>query len=168
MALKNLKEIYLAGGCFWGVEEYFSRIPGVLEVSSGYANGNTENPSYEDVCYKDTGHAETVCVKYNPEAVSLDIVIEQYLKIIDPFALNRQGPDRGRQYRTGVYYTDIKDIAVLEDLFKKEQEKHEKKMVVELLPLENFYKAEEYHQEYLKKNPNGYCHVDFSTLNDLT
>ena len=162
--MNNLKEIYFAGGCFWGVEEFFSRIPGVFNASSGYANGNTENPSYEDLIYRGSGHAETVHVQYDPELISLKALTEYFFKIINPFTLNRQGVDKGTQYRTGVYYTDDKDIEILKVAFEDEQKKHSKNIVVELLPLEHYYPAEEYHQKYLKKNPSGYCHIDFSIL----
>jgi len=156
------KNIYFAGGCFWGVQEYFSRINGVIHTSSGYANGHTENPSYQDVCYKNTGHAETVHIKYDPEIVSLTALLELYFSIVNPFSLNRQGPDRGIQYRSGVYYTDKDDLEIMEEFFIAEQKKHSQKIVVELLPLENYFLAEEYHQDYLKKNPNGYCHIDLN------
>ncbi len=163
----NLKEIYFAGGCFWGVEEYFSRIPGVYEVVSGYANGNTENPSYEEVCHNNTGHAETVHIEYDPALVNLKTLTEHFFKIINPISKNRQGNDVGSQYRTGVYYTDETDLPILQEVFTAEQQKYDKPIVTELIPLENFYEAEDYHQDYLQKNPNGYCHVDFSSLDDL-
>ena len=165
--MDKLKDIYFAGGCFWGVEEYFSRIPGVYDVTSGYANGNTENPTYKDVCFNDSGHAETVHVRYDPGIVSLKTLAVQFLKIIDPLSLNRQGNDAGVQYRTGVYYTDKADIKTIRTVFSAEQKKYDKKIAVELMPLENYYLAEEYHQDYLKKNPYGYCHVDFSSLADV-
>ena len=161
------KEIYLAGGCFWGVEEYFSLVPGVVDAVSGYANGATENPTYDDVCWRGTGHAETVRVTYDPGQVSLRTLVEQLFAIIDPTSVNRQGNDRGVQYRTGVYYTDEADRAIIEEVFAAEQAKLAEPIATELLPLENFYEAEEYHQDYLRKNPGGYCHVDFSSLNDL-
>jgi peptide methionine sulfoxide reductase msrA/msrB len=163
----NLMEIYFAGGCFWGVEEYFSRIPGVYNVTSGYANGSTENPTYEEVCFRDTGHAETVHVKYDPDIISLTRLTEQFFKIINPLSLNKQGNDIGVQYRTGVYYTDETDKAVIQKVFDAEQKKYDRRIVTELLPLKHYYLAEEYHQDYLVKNPYGYCHVDFSTLDDL-
>ena len=153
------KNIYFAGGCFWGVQEYFSRIKGVIHTSSGYANGETENPSYQDVCFKNTGHAETVHLQYDPKIVTLTALLEQYFSIVNPFTLNRQGADRGVQYRSGVYYTDIEDMEIIREYFNTEQKKHSQKIVVELKPLENYYLAEEYHQDYLKKNPNGYCHI---------
>lgn len=163
----GLKDIYLAGGCFWGVEEYFSRIPGVKEVTSGYANGKTVNPSYEEVCSQRTGHAETVHVRYDPEAVSLTTLLEQFFKIINPVSLNRQGNDIGVQYRSGIYYVDAKDRAIAQSVMEKVAKQYARPLTVELLPLEHYYLAEEYHQDYLKKNPGGYCHINFDSLKDL-
>jgi peptide methionine sulfoxide reductase msrA/msrB len=160
------KQICLAGGCFWGVEAFFARIIGVVEVVSGYANGNTENPSYEDVCYRNTGHAEAVLVTYDSEKVELKTLVKYFFKIIDPTVLNRQGNDRGVQYRTGIYYLDASQENMIQDFVHEEQKKYDKPIVTEVLPLDNFYRAEEYHQGYLEKNPNGYCHVDFSILED--
>lgn len=160
-------EIVLAGGCFWGVEEYFSRMPGVLETQCGYANGETANPSYREVCSGSTGHAEAVRVVYDPGKLSLDTIIGHFFKIIDPLSLNRQGNDVGRQYRTGIYYSDNSSRAYLQTLMAQEQAMHGQPLAVELLPLENFYPAEEYHQRYLKKNPGGYCHITFESLSDL-
>ena len=161
------RDIYLAGGCFWGVEEYFSRIPGVVATEVGYANGHTQNPSYQEVCTDTTGFAETVHVTYDPAAVSLVTILEHYFMIVDPLSLNRQGNDRGTQYRTGVYYVDEEAHGVARQVFDREQEKYQSPMVVELEPLTNFFAAEEYHQDYLKKNPAGYCHITFETLSDL-
>lgn len=159
--------IYFAGGCFWGVEEYFSRIPGVLDARSGYANGHTENPTYHQVCTGLTGHAETVEVRYDPSQVSLETLTEQFFEIIDPTSLNRQGNDRGTQYRTGIYYTHPEEQARFERILTEKQTHYARPIVVELMPLKNFYLAEDYHQDYLKKNPNGYCHIDFSSLKKL-
>lgn len=164
----DMKEIYFAGGCFWGVEEYFSRINGVADAQSGYANGRGSHPTYQEVCTDTTGFAETVRVSYDPQVVSLRTLVEHFFKIIDPTSVNRQGNDVGTQYRSGVYYTNIDDQLVLESAFAREQQRHHSRIVTELKPLENFYPAEEYHQDYLRKNPGGYCHVDFSSLNDLT
>ncbi|WP_308805882.1 peptide-methionine (R)-S-oxide reductase MsrB [Atopobium minutum] len=163
----NLHEIYFAGGCFWGVEEYFSRIPGVYDAVSGYANGTTENPTYEEVCTGKTGHAETVKVRYDPSIVSLESLAKQYFKIINPLSVNQQGNDRGSQYRTGVYFVDAADESVLRPVFDEEEKKYGTKLAVELTKLTSFYQAEEYHQDYLKKNPRGYCHIDFSSLKDV-
>ncbi|HAM16492.1 MAG TPA: peptide-methionine (R)-S-oxide reductase [Eggerthellaceae bacterium] len=165
--MANCKGIYFAGGCFWGVEEYFSRIPGVADATSGYANGTVENPSYEQVCSHTTGHTEAVRVTYDPSVVSLGTLTEQLFKIIDPTSVNRQGNDVGDQYRTGVYYVDEADLAVLQEVFDAEQRKHDRAIAVELMPLACFYEAEEYHQDYLQKNPGGYCHVDFGSLADV-
>ena len=159
----KLSEIWLAGGCFWGVEEYFSRIEGVYDVTSGYANGKTENPTYEDVI-RGSGHAETVHVKYDADILDLDTLLDYYFRVVEPTILNRQGNDSGIQYRTGIYYENESDLAVIEEVIRREQKKHEDPIVTEVLPLDNYYLAEEYHQDYLQKNPNGYCHIDFGVL----
>ncbi|MGG7177148.1 peptide-methionine (S)-S-oxide reductase MsrA [Clostridium paraputrificum] len=154
-----MKRIILAGGCFWGVEEYFSRIDGVTKTEVGYANGNIENPTYELVCRTNTGFAEAVYVEYDENEVSLKFILDKYFAIIDPTSLNKQGNDRGTQYRTGIYYYDLNDINVIHKAIEEEQKKYDSKIVVEVEPLKNYYPAEEYHQSYLKKNPNGYCHI---------
>jgi len=155
----NIKEIYLAGGCFWGTEKYFSLINGVIGTEAGYANGNTKNPSYEDVCCRNTNHAETVKVLYDTTTVSLEFILNMYFEIIDPTSINRQGGDRGTQYRTGIYYTDAGDRDIIEKSIDKLSEKYSKPIAIEVMPLVNYYPAEEYHQKYLEKNPNGYCHI---------
>ena len=160
------KDIYLAGGCFWGIEAYVEKIPGVLDAVSGYANGNTENPSYEDLVYRNSGHAETVKVTYNPDEISLKTLLKYYLRVVDPTSLNKQGNDKGTQYRSGVYYTDEADKQIIEEVLKKEQDNYQSPIVVEVLPLEQFFKAEEYHQDYLKKNPTGYCHIDLNKASE--
>ena len=166
-ATAPLKDAYFAGGCFWGVEEYFSRIPGVLDVTSGYANGNTEKPTYREVCSGKTGYAEAVHVSYNPAKVSLETLTKQFFKIINPISAIKQGNDLGSQYRTGLYYADEADKPVLEKVWKEIQGKYSQPLAVELLPLKNYYPAEEYHQDYLKKNPGGYCHISFDSLKDI-
>ena len=160
-------EIYLAGGCFWGVQEYFSRIPGVVSSTAGYARSRVPNPSYRQVCGGQTGAAETVRVVYDPSRVSLATLVRQYFKIIDPFSVNRQGNDVGSQYRTGVYYSDAAQRPELERLFAEKTREYGRPLAVELLPVENFYDAEVEHQDYLKKNPGGYCHISFDSLKDL-
>lgn len=153
-------DIYLAGGCFWGLDAYFQRIPGVLETKSGYANGETANPSYEDVCYRDTGHAETVKITYDADTVGLGDILQYFFRVIDPTVRNRQGNDVGTQYRTGIYYTDDSDRRVIRAALDAEQGKYEAPLVVENEPLTQFSPAEDYHQDYLAKNPGGYCHID--------
>lgn len=165
--MHGYREIYFAGGCFWGVEEYFSRVPGVVDAVSGYANGTVANPSYEQVCAHITGHAETVRVTYDPSVVSLKTLVEQFFKIIDPLSVNRQGNDVGDQYRTGIYYTDEADRAVVQAAFDAEQRTLTGPIATELEPLSSFYEAEDYHQDYLRKNPGGYCHISFDSLKDL-
>lgn len=154
------RDIWLAGGCFWGVEAFFKRIPGVEATSTGYANGTTLNPGYYDI--PKTGHAETVQVTYDPHVVSLEELLNYYFLIIDPTSLNRQGNDVGKQYRTGIYYREEMDLPVIRRVVAAQQEKHRKKVLVEVLPLEQYFLAEEYHQDYLDKNPHGYCHIDLS------
>lgn len=164
---QNVKEIYLAGGCFWGVEAYMKKIYGVINAVSGYANGNTENPKYEDVVYRNTGHAETVQVTYDANKINLSTLLKYYFKIIDPTTLNQQGNDRGSQYRTGIYFSNEEDKKIIEEELKELQKKYTQKIVVECEKLKNFFVAEDYHQDYLKKNPNGYCHIDLSKANEI-
>ncbi len=160
------REIFLAGGCFWGVEAYMARIDGVIDAISGYANGETENPSYEDVSFGDSGHAETVKVVYDPARITLEELLIYYFKIIDPTSLNRQGNDVGVQYRTGIYYTDEVDQPVAEARLAALQKQFSETIQVELEPLEHFYAAEYYHQDYLANNPNGYCHINLALAYD--
>jgi peptide methionine sulfoxide reductase msrA/msrB len=154
-----MSEIYLAGGCFWGLEKYMASIPGVISTQVGYANGRTANPSYEEVCYANTGHAETVKVEYDPKLLGLEFLLDLYYEVIDPLAVNRQGPDIGAQYRTGIYYLDKNDRPLIEASLDRLQKKYNMPIAIELKELENFYPAEEYHQKYLDKNPGGYCHI---------
>lgn len=151
--------IYLAGGCFWGTQRYFDCLPGVLETEVGYANGKTAAPSYEQVKHENTGHAETVRVTYDPEKLSLEELLEQYYKVIDPTSVNKQGGDIGTQYRTGIYYTAEAQRETAAASLAALQKGYDKPLAVECQPLENFYTAEEYHQKYLEKNPHGYCHI---------
>jgi peptide methionine sulfoxide reductase msrA/msrB len=153
------KVIYFAGGCFWGTEHFFKLINGVIKTQVGYANGITEAPTYQEVCTNTTHHAETVMVTYDPEKIPLRFLLEMYFKAIDPTLLNQQGHDVGTQYRTGIYYTDEADVPIIKEVYQEEQKKYKKKMVTEVEPLNCFYTAEEYHQDYLDKNPEGYCHL---------
>lgn len=154
-----MKSIILAGGCFWGVEEFMSRIDGVTETEVAYVNGRTKNPSYEEICNGNTYFAEACTVTYDENILSLEKLLQKFFSIINPTSLNKQGNDVGSQYRTGIYYEDPNDLKIIEKVILKEGEKYEKKIVTEVKPLENYYKAETYHQKYLKKNPNGYCHI---------
>ena len=153
------KEIYLAGGCFWGVEKYLALLGGVISTEVGYANGHSQNPTYEDVCRGNTGFAEAVRVVYDAKLLDLLTLLDQFYNIIDPTTKNRQGPDIGHQYRTGIYHTEPDDAAIVVKSLSNLQKSYEAPIVTENLPLENYYKAEEYHQKYLDKNPGGYCHI---------
>jgi len=153
------KEIYLAGGCFWGTEKYFQNINGVTETKVGYANGNTQNPTYDEVCHHNTGHAETVKVIYEDTILTLPLLLDLYYDVIDPVSINKQGGDIGTQYRTGIYFVDLQDEEVIKNSMEELQKKYKEKVAIEVSQLLNFYSAEEYHQKYLDKNPNGYCHI---------
>ena len=159
LEIKSGKDIYLAGGCFWGTEHYFKQIEGVVETEVGFANGQTTNPTYKEVYTDTTGYTETVHVKYNPDIVSLEFLLQMFFKAIDPTSLNRQGHDEGTRYRTGIYYTNDEDLPIIEKVFDEIQRNYQQPLAVEKLPLECFYAAEEYHQDYLDKNPMGYCHL---------
>ena len=153
------KTIYLAGGCFWGLEKLMKMVPGVLDATSGYANGNPgAEPSYKAVCAGGTGFRETVRVTYDNEVVSLETILFQFFSVIDPTQKNRQAHDMGEQYQTGVYYTDDETEKTVNAVAAIERERHSP-FYVEIKPLENFYEAEDYHQDYLDKNPSGYCHI---------
>ncbi|WP_297827928.1 peptide-methionine (S)-S-oxide reductase MsrA [uncultured Methanobrevibacter sp.] len=158
--------IYLAGGCFWGVEAFISRLKGVNATEVGYANGRDLAPTYEKVCTGKTGHAETVKVTYNPEIISLEEILENFYNIIDPYSKNRQGPDIGTQYRTGIYWQENSQRECVLKFLAKKQMESSKRVVVEARAIGNFYPAEDYHQKYLERNPQGYCHVDLNLIND--
>lgn len=171
-----MKTIYLAGGCFWGVENYFQNLKGVLDTEVGYANSEVANPTYEMVCTGKTFSTECVRVKYDEKILTLDKILYYFFELIDPTVINRQGNDIGTQYRTGIYFEKSEKISgddleknleknlenSLEERIKKQiseiQEEYKEKIVTEVQPLNNFFEAEEYHQDYLIKNPNGYCH----------
>ena len=156
--------IYLAGGCFWGLEAYMERIQGVTDAVSGYANGKGDTTNYQ--LLHATDHAETVKVTYDPNKISLDKLLQYYFRVIDPTSINKQGNDRGRQYRTGIYYQNEQDKAVIEEALKTLQSKYQALIQIEVEPLKNYVEAEEYHQDYLKKNPNGYCHIDIKKADE--
>lgn len=159
-----MKEIYLAGGCFWGVEAYFKRVAGVIDTSVGYANGDWENPSYEDVCTGQSGYAESAHIVYDEEIISLEELLKKYWKIVDPTLLNRQGNDRGSQYRSGIYYIDELDYRAIMSSLREEAKRYDRPIVTEVEKLKNYHRAEEYHQDYLGKNPNGYCHISLDDI----
>lgn len=152
------KEIYFAGGCFWGTEHFFKQIRGVTFTETGYANGNTPDPTYKEVYTDRTGYAETVHVEYD-DSISLTFLVRMFFKTIDPVSLNRQGEDAGTRYRTGIYYTDPEDLPAIKAVYDEVAREYDVPLAVELQPLRNFYPAEDYHQDYLENNPDGYCHL---------
>lgn len=153
-----MKEIYLAGGCFWALEHYFNFIDGICETEVGYINGFTRNPRYHDVC-KGSGHAEAVHIVYNPRIISLEKLLEYYYDVINPTTYQRQGDDAGVQYRTGIYYVSRDDVEVIVNSLERLQSMYLDPIVIELEAVHNFKRAEEYHQDFLKKNPFGYCQI---------
>ncbi len=161
---EQLREIVLAGGCFWGVDAYIARLYGVAETECAYANGHLENPSYKQVCEGNTGHAEAVKVTYDPARIGLKALLEQFFGIIDPTQRGRQANDYGDQYRNGIYYMTPADLPVIEQVRNEVALQYTKPLATEIQPLNSYYTAEEYHQNYLDKNPNGYCHVSFAAL----
>lgn len=163
---KNIKEIYFAGGCFWGTEHLFQLVRGVVATEVGYANGKIKNPTYEQVITHTTGFAEAVKVQYDADEVDLPLLIDLYFKSIDPTTIDRQGNDVGDNYRSGIYTTDPTAEAIVKTEVAKLAKNYSKPVVVETIPLKNFYKAEDYHQDYLDKNPGGYCHIPLSVFEE--
>ncbi|MFZ7121314.1 MAG: peptide-methionine (S)-S-oxide reductase MsrA [Eubacteriaceae bacterium] len=159
-----MKNIVFAGGCFWGVQAYFNTICGVVKTKVGYANGTTINPTYQEVCTGETDHVEAVFIEYDDTILSLNLLLDKFFSIIDPTSLNKQGNDRGTQYRTGIYYLDKRDLTQIRSSINKIEQLYDSPLVTEIKPLDKFFEAEEYHQNYLKKNPNGYCHIDLSKV----
>ncbi|MFO7635687.1 MAG: peptide-methionine (R)-S-oxide reductase MsrB [Clostridia bacterium] len=155
-------EIYLAGGCFWGVQAFFDRMTGVVYTNGGYANGKSADTDYQSIA--STGHTEAVYVVYDPEIIGLEQLLEYFFSIIDPTRINNQGNDWGTQYRTGIYYVDEQDLVVIQRVKNLEAVKYSQPIATEVQPLRNYVLAEEYHQDYLIKNPSGYCHVDLGKI----
>lgn len=159
-----MKEIYLAGGCYWGTQKFLDSLQGVVHTEVGFANGHTLNPTYDQVKHSDTGYTETVHVQYDDTVISLATLLELFFNIIDPTSLNQQGGDIGTNYRTGIYTVNDADLLTAKKCLKKLQSRYEKPVVVECEPLRCFYTAHEAHQKYLDKNPGGYCHVPLDMI----
>lgn len=155
-----MRSIVVAGGCFWGVEAYMSKINGIVKTKVGYANGTKKDPTYEEVCLGNTGHTEACLISYDEEQISLEKILNKFWGIIDPTVFNRQGPDIGHQYRSGIYYSDKHDLDIILRSKDEVQNRYDKPIVTEIEPLSCFYDAENYHQKYLQKNPGGYCHIN--------
>ena len=156
---RTMTEIYFAGGCFWGTEHFMKQIEGVENTQTGYANSTKAEPTYKEVCSGATGAAETVKVSFDEQILPMRLLISLYFKTIDPFSINQQGNDRGTQYRTGIYFNSPSDGERIADIIKEITKGYDKPMAVEIKALENFYPAEDYHQDYLDNNPSGYCHI---------
>lgn len=158
-----MKEIYLVGGCFWGLEAYFKLLKGVIDTDVGYANGNKKNPKYEELKQGKATHAETVKIVYDDSKLTLYKILDAFMEVIDPYSINKQGNDEGLQYRSGIYLTNESELSkVKEYIANKENELNKGKFVIEISLLQNYYSAEEYHQDYLDKNPSGYCHINLN------
>ena len=156
--MEEIKTIYFAGGCFWGTERAFQLLEGVVDTQVGYINGQTENPTYRQVCTDTTGFKEAVKISYDPAVLPLERLLQAFFLCVEPEKKNQQGNDRGSQYQTGVYYMDEGSQAICQDYFDKERTKHAA-FYTELAPMVNYYPAEDYHQDYLITHPNGYCHI---------
>lgn len=154
-----MKTIFLAAGCFWGAQHYLKQIHGVVETETGFANGNTDNPTYEEVYTDRTGYAEAVRVVFDPEVLPLKRLVQLYFDCIEPTSVNQQGEDRGTRYRTGVYYIEPEDRLTIQEVYDDVQRGYSAPLAVEVEPIRNFFPADESHQDYLDKHPDGYCHL---------
>ncbi|HOO44312.1 MAG TPA: peptide-methionine (S)-S-oxide reductase MsrA [Bacillota bacterium] len=160
-----MKKITLAGGCFWGVEAYFSRVKGIIKTTVGYTDGPSVNPTYQEVC-EGSGHVEAVLVEYDEKIIDLVKILKHFFRIIDPTQYNRQGHDIGKQYRSAIYYHDHNDLTVIETYIDSIRDQYKKAIQTKVLEAKPFYDAETYHQKYLDKNPGGYCHVNLNLLKE--
>lgn len=154
-----MKTIFLAAGCFWGAQHYLKQIHGVVETETGFANGDTERPTYEEVYTDRTGYAEAVRVVFDPEVLPLKRLVQLYFDCIEPTSVNQQGEDRGTRYRTGVYYIEPEDRLTIQEVYDDVQRGYSAPLAVEVEPIRNFFPADESHQDYLDKHPDGYCHL---------
>ncbi len=161
-----MKDIVVAGGCFWGVDHYFAQVKGIATTNAIYANSDIENITYEQTCSGEFNAVEAVYLEYNESEISLEKIIELLFRIIDPTSLNKQAEDEGVQYRNVIYSTDKEEFIQIQKIVDSFQDQYKDPILVEVKLLENFYNAEDYHQLYLVRNKNGYCHVDFSKLKD--
>ena len=161
-----MAHVILAGGCFWGVEAYFKQLKGVKSTSVGYIDGNKKNPTYKEVCEGIATHAEAVEVNYDDNMISLEQLLEHFLRFVNPFSLNRQGHDVGKQYRSGVYVDSEEDGQKVDAYFQSYFGEDYKRIQVKIKMKDDYELAEAYHQKYLDKNPGGYCHVDLNLVKE--
>lgn len=159
-----MNKAIFAAGCFWGAQTYFDQVPGVVSTRVGYIGGRTQNPTYEQVCYEGTGHAEATEVTFDPERVSYETLVRQFFRMHDPTQLNRQGPDVGDQYRSAIFYFDDEQKEIAQKLKDELGEKFKKPIVTEITQASEFYEAEEYHQKYTEKTGIGMCHIPYAPV----
>lgn len=153
------QHLYLAGGCFWGTQHYFKQVRGVLHTETGFANGHVDRPTYEQVYTDTTGHAEAVHIVFDADVVSAELLLRLFFKAIDPTQADGQGHDIGTRYRTGIYYTDATTAELARRLLDEEARRYSEPLTTEVAPLKSFFPADDYHQDYLDKHPDGYCHL---------
>jgi len=158
------QKIIVGGGCFWGVQFYFDQVPGVVSTAVGYSGGILKNPTYEQVCKEDTGHAEVVLIEYEPKQVSTRILLRHFFRLHNPTQLNRQGPDTGTQYRSVIFYFNEEQKKDANQIKDEVQVDYSSSIVTEILKAKEFYIAEDYHQKYAKKTGRGMCHVDYTPI----
>lgn len=163
MSTKSQKAVF-AAGCFWGVQAYFDQVPGVLSTRVGYTGGHVKDPTYEQVCYEGTGHAEATEIEFEESKVSYETLLKQFFRMHDPTQVNRQGPDVGDQYRSAIFYTDEEQKTLAEKVKKDIASEFSNPIATELAPLEEFYEAEEYHQKYTEKTGRGMCHIPYAPV----
>lgn len=161
------KTLIVAGGCFWGLQKYYSMVKGVIETTVGYSGGDKKFPKYEEVCAEVTGHTEAVIIKYDPEKTNIPKLLDHFFFIVDPTTLNYQKNDYGTHYRSALFYNDNNEKKLIEDYIQNIQKNYKNKIVVELIPAKEFWAAENYHQDYLNKNPYGYCHITYKHFNRI-
>lgn len=162
--MKDLQTATFAAGCFWGVQYYFDQVPGVAESKAGYTGGHVENPTYEQVCAHDTGHAEAVELKFDPQKVTFRILLRHFFRMHDPTQLNRQGPDIGDNYRSAIFYHDNSQKKLAENAKKEAQANNKEPIVTEIVPAGAFYPAEAYHQKFAERTGQGMCHVPYEKI----
>jgi len=155
----RIKTLIVAGGCFWGIQTYYSRVKGVLRTETGYTGGVQDFPKYEEVCTQSTGHCESVKIDYDSQQTNIIKILDHYFHIVDPTSLNYQRGDIGTHYRSAIFYFTLEDKEIIEQYIECIKEFYLEKIVVQVLPASDFWPAEDYHQNYLDKNPSGYCHI---------
>jgi methionine-S-sulfoxide reductase len=159
-----MQQAIFAAGCFWGVQFYFDRVPGVMHTTAGYAGGHTENPTYEEVCTHTTGHAEAVQLEFDPQQVSYETLVRQFFHMHDPTQLNRQGPDVGDSYRSAIFYTDEEQAAIARMIIEELQPSYKQPIVTQVELAGPFYEAEGYHPKYAERTGHGMCHIPYEPI----